>query len=81
MKFALIFAMGSDMAQYFCVFDADDLPHAQSRAAEAYPSRWTYLLPYDERFLAHVRAYGKTPIEFGAHVVLAPANETIPGSR
>jgi hypothetical protein len=79
MKFALIFAMGSDMGQYFCVFDAPTRGAAEEIVARAYPSRWTYLLPHDARFLAHVRAYQKEEIQLGAQTVLRDPNEALPG--
>jgi hypothetical protein len=81
-KFALIFALGSDMGQYYCLLDAEDLPAAQARAADLYPSRWTYLLPYDSRFLAHVRVYQKVEIPLGAtSALLGPDDEVLSRSR
>lgn len=63
--FGLIFAMGSDMMDLYCVFPANDLDQARKMAQAAYPDRWTHVLPWDSRFQAHCRVYEKSEIPFG----------------
>lgn len=70
MKFGLIFAMGSEMSDYYTLLDADNRELAEKRAKEVYPHRWTHILPADSRFDHHIRVYGKKPIIFGAEVKL-----------
>jgi hypothetical protein len=78
MKFGLIFAMGSDMSDYYTLLDADNRELAEKRAKEIYPHRWTHILPVDARFHRHIAAYGKKLIVLGAMVTLTePRNETV----
>ena len=75
MKFGLIFAMGSDMGELYCVFEEESLESAEKLAAKAYPGRWVHVLPWDARFEAHVRVYEKTEIPLGFFKELRPPHE------
>lgn len=77
-RFGVIFTMGSDMGDYYCVLSAPTKAEAAQRAFRAYPDRWFHLLPFDGRFVAHCRAYGKKEIAFGARTVIEEPNESIP---
>ena len=77
MKFGLIFAMGSDMQEYYCVFDAPSLEAAEKLAALSYPGRWTHTLPWDARFEAHVKVYEKEEIPLGYFKALRSPDEPI----
>ncbi len=74
MKFGLIFAMGSDMTDYYALLDADSRELAEKRAREIYPSRWTHILPFDSRFQHHIRIYAKKPIKLGSIMQLVEPN-------
>ncbi len=73
--FGLIFAMGSDMGDYYCKFETADMESAERMAAKAYPGRWFHVLPWDARFAAHVRVYEKTEIPLGFYKELRPPND------
>jgi len=73
--FGLIFAMGSDMDEYYCKFETASLEAAQIMGSRAYPGRWVHVLPWDARFEAHVRVYEKTEIPLGFYKELRPPND------
>lgn len=80
-EYVVIFALGSDMDHYYCRILAPTLEAAKAKALAAYPDRWIYVAPLDEKFSEHLSAYKKEPIPLGSKTILQiipPADEGAP---